>query len=88
MKRHLLLTTALLLASCRTDKEILHTADTVYIARQRDDRPLYHHRNQRRHSIRRPPDNRIPLSFTHRHYAPVSYRYCMHNHIQGSTQQK
>ena len=37
MKRHLLLTTALLLASCRTDKEILHTADTVYIARHHYD---------------------------------------------------
>ena len=87
MKRHLLLTTALLLASCRTDKEILHTADTVYIARQRDDIPLYHHRNQRRHSIRRPIENRILLPLTHRHYAPVSYRYYMHNHIQGNTQQ-
>ena len=37
MKRHLLLTTALLLAPCRTDKEILHTADTVYIARHHYD---------------------------------------------------
>ena len=37
MKRHLLLTTALLLASCRTDKEILHTADTVYIAQHHYD---------------------------------------------------
>ena len=37
MKRHLLLTTALLLAPCRTDKEILHTADTVYIAQHHYD---------------------------------------------------
>ena len=33
MKKHLLITAALLLASCRTDKEILHTTDTVYMAK-------------------------------------------------------
>ena len=33
MKKHLLITAALLLASCRTDKEILHTTDTVFIAK-------------------------------------------------------
>ena len=37
MKKHLLITAALLLASCRTDKEILHTTDTVYIARHHYD---------------------------------------------------
>ena len=38
MKKHLLLiTAALLLASCRSSKEILHTTDTVYIARHHYD---------------------------------------------------
>ena len=32
-----LMAAALLLASCRTDKEILHTTDTVYIARHHYD---------------------------------------------------
>ena len=32
-----LIAAALLLASCRTDKEILHTTDTVYIARHHYD---------------------------------------------------
>ncbi|MBR5593629.1 MAG: hypothetical protein IKW46_06095 [Bacteroidaceae bacterium] len=31
MKKHLLITAVLLLASCRSNKEILHTADTLHI---------------------------------------------------------
>ena len=37
MKKHLLITTVLLLVSCKSSKETLHTTDTVYIARHNYD---------------------------------------------------
>ena len=37
MKKHLLITAVLLLASCRSSKEVSHRADTIYIAQHRYD---------------------------------------------------
>ena len=37
MKKHLLITTVLLLVSCKSSKETLHTTDTVYITRHNYD---------------------------------------------------